>query len=492
MKNKFKDKLLNKDKYNLSLNNKGNSPEIINKKIKSCKGDNISYEEKKLQEYKYFQKNKKKDSIPFHIIKNILAVHSFNENYCDENKINSARISPNCSKNYLIKKYDKKKNKSPYSKKNESFKKYMNNIFNISNNISLKKKEYLKSNKFINNNEKYKRKKSNQIIKLQRNIINNCIYEKDLKKECDNDVETFEITDEEEEKENLNNKLLNMLDNKIKKNPQYLGDYLFDILENFLIEESSFIKRKYINPDYLLNINNCELTPTIRLVSINWIIMIHHKVFEFKENTLFLTVQLIDRFLSKKMLNLEKTELLLLCSLIIASKHEEIDYVNMNESLQLSSNRFTKQEIINMEYEILNQLDFEIITPNIYEYYNIFSTILNMTEIDKNKGLYLLNIILVDFYMLEYPNFILALAVTKIIHKESIKNIVDIIKDIFIKNNDDIGLNRFKDESIIDIVCDKIKILYKNFINTKYKIIKEKFSEEKFNSVSDNFDEIII
>ena len=94
--------------------------------------------------------------------------------------------------------------------------------------------------------------------------------------------------------------------------------------------------------------------------------------------------------------------------------------------------------------------------------------------------------------MLEFPNYIFAFAVIKIISKKSIKYIVEMIKDIFINNNDDIGLNKFKDEKIIDIVCDKIKVLYKNFIKTKYKIIKEKFADEKFSSVSDYFNEIIL
>ena len=104
--------------------------------------------------------------------------------------------------------------------------------------------------------------------------------------------------------------------------------------------------------------------------------MIIYKIFKFKENTLFLTVQIIDRFLSKKMLTVEKTELLILCSLILSSKHEEIDYVNMVESLQLSTNKFTKEEIINMQYEILNELNFEIIIPNANDYFNIFAIIL--------------------------------------------------------------------------------------------------------------------
>ena len=163
----------------------------------------------------------------------------------------------------------------------------------------------------------------------------------------------------------------------------------------------------------------------------------------------------------------------------------------MKESLQLSSNKFTKEQIINMEYDILNELNFELIIPNMNDYYNIYSIILNLSDIEKNKGLYLLNIVLVDYYMLEYPNFILALSVVKIIIKKSVKSIIQLLKDILIKNNDDIYLNMIKDEKTIDKVCDKIKILYNKFILTKYKSIKEKFSEEEYNSVSNLSEEII-
>ena len=258
-----------------------------------------------------------------------------------------------------------------------------------------------------------------------------------------------------------------------------------------MIEELYYIKNKYINSDYLFSLKNKELTPEIRLVSINWLIMIHHKVFKFKEKTLFLCVQIIDRFLSKKMLNIEKTELLILCSLILSSKHEEMDYVNMTESLQLSSNKFSKEQIINMEYEILNELNFEIIIPNMNDYYNIYAIILNLSDIEINKGLYLLNVVLVDFYMLEYPNYILALAVVKIIIKKSVKILIEIVKDLIIKNNKlylDIKLDEYK----IDKICDKIKLLYKRFIKTKYRSIQEKFSDEMYNSVSNNSDDLII
>ena len=84
------------------------------------------------------------------------------------------------------------------------------------------------------------------------------------------------------------------------------------MIENFLLDEELYISKNYINPNYLSyndkisndNDNNIEFTSDIRNISINWLTMIIYKIFKFKENTLYLTVQIIDRFLSKKMLSI--------------------------------------------------------------------------------------------------------------------------------------------------------------------------------------------
>ena len=490
---KKKDIIINKELTKPIMPKRLKSPEFIIK-LKNIKKTNLSYEQKKEKNFeikiKRNSKKKSRDSIPLHLLKNILEINSFNENLNQEKEIYSDRFSPNYSKKInLIKNYrNSNYSKNSYLDKNKSLKISMNHGFNIpySYTMSLNKKKNFNINDIlIKKDNKYKSNKDS----FSRN--NNTIFEREIKNNNDNNMETFELSDEEKDKdlEKAENQII--ISENIKNNPQYLGNYLIDILENFLLDEIFYVKKRYINPDYLFSNNNSELNPELRLISINWLIMIHHKVFKFKENTLFLCIQIIDRFLSKKILSIEKTELLILCALIVSSKHEEIDYVNMKESLQLSSNKFTKEQIINMEYDILNELNFELIIPNMNDYYNIYSIILNLSDIEKNKGLYLLNIVLVDYYMLEYPNFILALSVVKIIIKKSVKSIIQLLKDILIKNNDDIYLNMIKDEKTIDKVCDKIKILYKKFILTKYKSIKEKFSEEEYNSVSNLSEEII-
>ena len=491
---KNKNKIINKELLKPIFKNKRKSPDcIINNNKKNIQKDCLNWgEENKNIEKKDNDKRKKIESIPKYIIKNILNINN-NDNLIQVSNIKSARISPNCSNNYLIKNYrNSMYNKNTFLENNKSFKVSMNHIFNIHYN---KIKSLDKNKQSINNNIISE-------IKIVENInikgSNKNINGKEIKKISEKNLKVYEISDEEKEKEKTNDKENEkednniIIDEKIKNNPQYLGDYLIDILENLLLEESFYIKKKYINPNYLYSNNNIELTPYLRLVSINWIIMIHHKIFKFKEETLFLSVQIIDRFLSKKILNLEQTELLILCSLILASKHEEVDYVNMTESLQLSNNKFTKEQIINMQYEILNELNFEIIIPNANDYFNIFAIILNLTDIEKSKGLYLLNIVLVDYYMLEFPNCILSLAVIKLVIKKTIKFLIEIIKNLLIKNKEDLLYNLLQNENILDTVGDQIKYLYKQFVNTKFKSIEDKFAIKEFNSVSINPNDLFI
>ena len=224
----------------------------------------------------------------------------------------------------------------------------------------------------------------------------------------------------------------------------------------------------------------------MRTVAVDWLVLIHQKIFKFKENTLFLTIQIFDRYLSKTYLSIEKTELLLLTSFMLASKYNEIDYVNMQETLQLSQNKFTKEQVIEMESEILIKLNFEVLAPTMCEYFKLFASYLNLSEEKINQGFYILNIALVDFHMLEYPNFMLALAVVKLITKKMNKTLLNLIKNILKEHKVEKFSEMIEDEGNEGIlqVCSKIKLLYNTFLETKYKNIQDKFSDNKYSGVS--------
>ena len=522
-------KIKKNDLVNL-INLKSNNLNIIKKKLlkrNPQSSQNYSKDIFKINKQKNEIRNTEinlsretRNSLSMNVLKNIL-------------DMNSDHFSPKqIKKNNLIKNYNisiKNIQGGNALKQNKSFK-LSNPYHNIT---SLNKKKKIKIEDIIYNKDKDKKinnNRNNKGDKLSKEISKENIKKKGNKEKTEvklinkeNDI-IYKSKSKDKKisvtkyfrKSNTNQNIINSNINKLslnnqikeekielenqnkinpelknKNNPQYLSEYILDILENFLLDESSYISHNYINPNYLFDSNNSELTEEIRSVSINWLIMIIYKIFKFKENTLFLTVQIIDRFLSKKTLTIERTELLILCSLILSSKHEEIDYVNMVESLQLSSNKFTKEDIINMQYEILNELNFELMIPTMNDYFNIFCSMLNFNDIDTNKGLFLLNIILVDCHSIKYPNFLISLATVKLIYKKNINELIKRLRYFFVKNKQDKFLAMINDENILDKVCYKIKTIYKRYLNDKFKNIEEKFSDEKYQSVAKNSEELI-
>ena len=467
-----------------------NSAQISPKKISAKKNFKPQSKDHKSNNQK--NNNKENNNVQTYI-KNI-----------SRNSIKNKDIKKNNNKKDIILRNNddelkEKKIVTEYDNKLNIVKKKINlNCLNDINEISIEGNKKIEENNKINDNNKEKvnnnERKSYQchtidnkiknieikIIKNKglklKNLLNKNIKENELKEK-----ENYE--NEKEELNKTNN--INLLINK-KEDPQLGKEYVIDIIESLLIEENYFLNEKhYIDPHYLEN-ENSELTPEMRTVAVDWLVLIHHKIFKFQENTLFLTIQIFDRYLSKIDLNTEKTELLLLTAFMLASKHNEIDYVNMQETLQLAQNKFTKEQVIEMESEILGQINFEILAPTMMEYFKLFASFLNLGETKINHGFYVLNIVLVDFHMLEYPNFMLALAVLKLITKKNNRKLIKMIKNILEKKKLDIFLEYFEGENYEEIydICSKIKLLYNTFLETKYKNIQEKFAESKYNCVS--------
>jgi cyclin A len=381
----------------------------------------------------------------------------------------------------------KKINKDEEKEKEKEREKGLDSDINFSKSLTI-------DNKIKKINKKQikiaKKKKINLKNVINSNLNINGINNFKNKDDNDNNYEEEKNANLEKEKnknESQSPKVL-MITKKNDKgeDPQQAKEYIYDIIESLLIEEDYYLnKKKYINPLYLEN-DSSELTPEMRTVAVDWLVLIHHQIFKFKENTLFLTIQIFDRYLSKKDLNTEKMELLLLASFMVASKHNEIDYVNMQETLQLAQNKFSKEQVIEMESEILSQINFELLSPTMCEYFSLFASYLNLNEEKINHGFYILNIILVDYHMLEYPNFMLALAVVKLITKKFNQKLIEIIKNI-LKNKKIYKFLEYLDgeeyNQILDI-CYKIKLLYNTFLETKYKNIQEKFAQSKYYCVS--------
>ena len=93
-----------------------------------------------------------------------------------------------------------------------------------------------------------------------------------------------------------------------------------------------------------------EITEKMRAYLVDWLAELHFK-FKMWQETLYVTVGIIDRFLAW-VPGLKKSELqcLGITALHIAGKYEEIYPPELKNLLRVTDNAVTKEEIIKMEY----------------------------------------------------------------------------------------------------------------------------------------------
>lgn len=91
----------------------------------------------------------------------------------------------------------------------------------------------------------------------------------------------------------------------------------------------------------------------------DWILNVHMK-FKLLPETLFITVNLIDRFLSLHEIDKGSVQLLGVSALLIATKYEEIYPPSVKDFIYITKNAYTVEMILEMEMQILFSLEFEI------------------------------------------------------------------------------------------------------------------------------------
>ncbi|KAI1191448.1 cyclin-like protein [Nemania serpens] len=114
------------------------------------------------------------------------------------------------------------------------------------------------------------------------------------------------------------------------------------------------------NPHYMDN--QGEIQWSMRSVLMDWVVQVHTR-FGLLPETLFLTVNYIDRFLSRKIVSLGKLQLVGATAILIAAKYEEINCPSVQEIVYMVDGGYTVEEILKAERFMLSMLDFELGWP---------------------------------------------------------------------------------------------------------------------------------
>ena len=194
------------------------------------------------------------------------------------------------------------------------------------------------------------------------------------------------------------------------RDPQTASDYAFDIYKNMKEDETAL----RIPADYLTRVqSHSEVKDTSRAFLIEWVIDVHRK-FRLLPETLYVTVYLIDKFLSLKQIKKSQLHILGVTSLLISSKYEEIYPPELKDLLNVSENKFTGKEVLVMEQEMLHTLQFNITSPSAYRFLERYRNLCGPASNEDRIfffAQYLQEIALLDASLLQYkPSEIAAAA----------------------------------------------------------------------------------
>lgn len=99
------------------------------------------------------------------------------------------------------------------------------------------------------------------------------------------------------------------------------------------------------------------MNENVRAILVDWLINVHAK-FKLLPETLYITINLVDRYLSKIKIEKEEVQLVGVAALMIATKYEEIYPPTVKDFIFVTKNAFTKKTILEMERQILFVLEF--------------------------------------------------------------------------------------------------------------------------------------
>lgn len=194
------------------------------------------------------------------------------------------------------------------------------------------------------------------------------------------------------------------LDSEDLDDPQMVAEYAADIFEYLRdLESSSLPNPRYMN-------HQDEIDWKTRGVLIDWLVEVHTR-FHLLPETLFLAVNIVDRFLSAKVVQLDRLQLVGVTAMFIAAKYEEVLSPSVGSFRHVADNEFTEAEILSAERFILGTLDYDLSYPNPMNFLRRVSKADNYDIQTRTVAKYLTEISLLDHRFMSYrPSHVAAAA----------------------------------------------------------------------------------
>ncbi|NWU09634.1 CCNB2 protein, partial [Cephalopterus ornatus] len=193
------------------------------------------------------------------------------------------------------------------------------------------------------------------------------------------------------------------IDAEDSENPQLCSDYVKDIylyLRELELQQS-------VRPHYL---DGRTINGRMRAILVDWLVQVHSR-FHLLQETLYMCVALIDRFLQSHPVPRKRLQLVGVTAMLLASKYEEILCPDVADFVYITDNAYTSSEIREMEIIILKELNFDLGRPLPIHFLRRASKAGEADAKQHTLAKYLMELTLIDYDMVHhYPSEIAAAA----------------------------------------------------------------------------------
>lgn len=192
-----------------------------------------------------------------------------------------------------------------------------------------------------------------------------------------------------------------------KKDPLMVATYIVDIYAYLRrIETKHRPRMGYM--DEQLDINH-----TMRGILVDWLVEVAEE-YKLVADTLFLAVNLIDRYLSREPCARCLLQLVGVTCMLVAAKFEEIYAPQVEDFCYITDNTYQHAQVVEMERKVLDKLGFNLATPTIKTFVRRYLRAAECNPNDKVDCLasFLAELTLLGYNFLQYPPSLVAAACT--------------------------------------------------------------------------------
>ncbi|XP_074862896.1 G2/mitotic-specific cyclin-B2 [Carettochelys insculpta] len=187
------------------------------------------------------------------------------------------------------------------------------------------------------------------------------------------------------------------------ENPQLCSDYVKDIylyLRQLELQQS--VRQHYLDGK--------EINGRMRAILVDWLVQVHSR-FQLLQETLYMCVAVMDRFLQIHPVCRKKLQLAGVTALLLASKYEEIFSPDIADFVYITDNAYSSTQIREMEMMILKELNFDLGRPLPLHFLRRASKAGEADAEQHTLAKYLMELTLVDYDMVHHhPSEIAAAA----------------------------------------------------------------------------------